>query len=136
MTPSDAVAQSNAELLRTGYESFVAGDVPAVLAIFSEDITFKIAGSNAVAGDYTGHDEVVGFFQKLGEGSNGTFTVAVQDILDNGNETVVALVTHLAQRDDAELDVPAVHVWTVQDGKCTDHVSYVFDVHGWDAFWS
>ncbi len=90
---------------------------------------FKVAGRNPVSGDYTGHDEVVGFFQKLGEGSNGTFTVSVQDILDNGDETVVALVTHLAQRDDAELDVPAVHLWTVQDGKCTSHVSYVLDVY-------
>lgn len=135
MTQSDT-AQSNAELLRTGYEAFAAGDVPAVLAIFAADITFQIPGRNPVAGDYTGHDEVVGFFQKLGEGSDGTFTITVQDILDNGDETVVALVTHLAQRDDAELDLPAVHVWQVQDGKCTSHVSYVRDVHAWDAFWS
>jgi ketosteroid isomerase-like protein len=110
--------------------------VPAVLAIFSEDITFKVAGNNPVAGDYRGHDEVVGFFQKLGEGSNGTFKVRVEDILDNGDETVVALVTHLAHRDDADLDVPAVHVWTVRDLKCTGHVSYVFDVKASDAFWS
>jgi uncharacterized protein len=101
MSQSDVVAQPNAELLRKGYEAFVAGDVPAVLAIFSEDITFQIPGRNPVAGDYTGHDEVMGFFQKLGEGSNGTFTMTVQDIIDNGDETVVAFVTHLAQRDDA-----------------------------------
>ena len=136
MTESDAVAQSNAELLRIGYEDFVAGDVPAVLAIFAEDITWHIAGRNPLAGDYSGHDEVLSFFQKLGEGSNGTFTVTVQDIIDNGDETVVALVTHLAQRDDAKRNTPAVHVWQVQDGKCTSHVSYVYDVHAWDAFWS
>jgi ketosteroid isomerase-like protein len=136
MTESEAVAQSNAELLRVGYENFVAGDVPAVLAIFAPDITFKITGRNPVAGEYTGHDEVVGFFQKLGEGSNGTFTITVHDIIDNGDETVVALVNHLAQRDDVKLDTPAVHVWQVHDGMCTSHVSYVFDVHAWDAFWS
>ena len=135
MTQSDT-AQSNAELLRVGYEDFAAGDVPAVLAIFAEDITWRIAGRNPVAGDYTGHDEVLGFLQKLGEGSNGTFTVTVQDIIDNGDETVVALVTHLAQRDDIQLQTPAVHVWQVQDGKCTSHVSYVYDVHAWDVFWS
>lgn len=78
----------------------------------------------------------MGFFQQLREGSNGTFTMTVQDIIDNGDETVVALVTHLAQRDDAELNVRAVHVWQVQDGKCTSHVSYQLDVHAWDAFWS
>jgi ketosteroid isomerase-like protein len=136
MSESDAAVQTNAELLRRGYEDFVAGDVPAVLAIFAEDISWKIPGHNPVAGDYTGHDEVMGFFQKLGEGSNGTFTITVQDILDNDDGTVVALVTHLAQRDDVELETPAVHVWQVDDGICTSHVSYVFDVHSWDAFWS
>lgn len=136
MSESDAVAQSNAELLRVGYEDFVAGDVPAVLAIFSEDIGFHIPGHNPLSGDYTGHDEVVGFFQGLGERSNGTFTITVQDMIDNGDETVVALVTHLAERDDMKLETPAVHVWTVQDGKCTNHVSYVFDVHSWDAYFS
>lgn len=135
MTQSDT-AQSNAELLRVGYENFIAGDVPAVLAIFAENITWRIAGRNPVAGDYTGHDEVLGFFQKLVEGSNGTFTLTVQDIIDNGDETVVVLVTHLAQRDDIELETPAVHVWQVHDGKCTSHMSYVYDVHAWDAFWS
>ena len=135
MTQPDT-AQSNAELLRVGYEDFIAGDVPAVLAVFAEDIAWHISGRNPVAGDYTGHDGVLEFFQKLGEGSNGTFTVTVQDIIDNGDETVVVLVTHLAQRDDIQLETPAVHVWQVQDGKCTSHVSYVYDVHAWDAFWS
>jgi ketosteroid isomerase-like protein len=135
MIQSDT-AQSNAELLRVGYENFIAGDVPAVLAIFAENITWRIAGRNPVAGDYTGHDEVLGFFQKLVEGSNGTFTLTVQDIIDNGDDTVVVLVTHLAQRDDIELETPAVHVWQVRDSKCTSHMSYVYDVHAWDAFWS
>src|SRR3954447_12526221 len=126
---TDVVAQSNAELLRAGYESFAAGDVPAVLDIFAEDIAWRVAGRSPIAGDYRGHDEVVGFFQKLGEGSNGTFTVRVEDILDNGDETVVALVTHLAQRDEFDLELPAVHVWQIKDAKCTSHVSYVFDVH-------
>src|SRR5436305_1101816 len=136
MPQSNALAQSNAELLRVGYEAFIAGDIPAVLSIFAEDIAWDVPGRNPVAGHYTGHDEVVSFFQKLGEGSNGTFTVAVQDILDNGDGTVVVLATHLAQRDDAVLDTPAVHVWHVHDGMCTSHMCFVHDGHAWAAFWS
>ena len=136
MTQSDAVTQSNAELLRTAYESFATGDVPAVLAIFSEDITFHIPGDNPISGDYTGHDEVTGFFQTLGERSNGTFSIDVHDILDNGDDTVVALVTHNAQRDADELAMPAVHVWRFMDGKATSHDSFVADDHESDRFWS
>ncbi|MDX6511021.1 MAG: uncharacterized protein QOE36_525 [Gaiellaceae bacterium] len=135
MSQSDAT-QTNADLLRTGYEGFAAGDVPAVLAIFAEDITFHIPGASPISGDYAGQDEVVGFFQKLGERSNGTFRIDVQDILDNGDDTVVALVRHVAQREGAELDMAAVHVWKVRDGKASSHHSFVADDHASDEFWS
>jgi ketosteroid isomerase-like protein len=130
------MTQSNAELLRTGYEGFASGDVAAVFAIFAEDVAFHIPGHSPISGDYTGHEEVGGFFQSLGERSNGTFKIDVQDILDNGDDTVVALVTHVARREAAELAMRAVHVWQVKDGKATSHQSFVADDHESDAFWS
>lgn len=136
MTQSNAVTQSNAELLRSGYEAFAAGDVPAVLAIFSEDIAWHIPGRNPLSGDYTGHDEVLGFFQALVERSNGTFAIDVHDILDNGEDKVVVLVTHNGQRNDKQMSVAAVHVWRVQDGKATSHQSIVADDYETDEFWS
>ena len=136
MTQSDAMTQSNAEMLRTAYEAFAAGDVPAVLAVFSEDITFHIPGRNPISGDYTGHDEVTGFFQTLAERSNGTFSIDVHDILDNGDDTVVALVTHNGQRDAGELAMEGVHVWRFKDAKATSHQSIVVDDYESDRFWS
>ncbi len=130
------MSQSSADLLRTGYEGFDSGDIAAVFAIFAEDITFHIPGRNPISGDYTGHEEVGGFFQTLAERSNGTFKIDVEDILDNGDGTVVALVTHVAQRNDAQLAMPGVHVWKVEDGKATSHQSFVADDHEADAFWS
>jgi ketosteroid isomerase-like protein len=135
-TQSNAATQSNAQLLSKAYEDFAAGDVPAVLAIFSEDVTFRIPGRSPISGEYTGHDEVTGFFQSLAERSNGTFSIDVQEILDNGDDTVVVLVTHNAQGDDRKLAMPAVHVWRFTDGKAMSHDSFVFDVHENDAFWS
>jgi ketosteroid isomerase-like protein len=61
------MTQSNAEILRGGYEAYQQGDVPAVLAVFAEDIAWHVPGRNPLSGDYTGHDEVVGFFQGLGD---------------------------------------------------------------------
>jgi ketosteroid isomerase-like protein len=130
------MTQSNAELLRSGYEGFASGDVAAVFAIFAEDVAFHIPGHSPISGDYTGHEEVGGFFQSLGERSNGTFKIDVQDILDNGDDTVVALVTHVARREADELAMPAVHVWQVKDGKAISHQSFVADDHESDAFWS
>ena len=127
---------SDAALLRSGYDAFAAGDVPAVLALFSEDITWHIAGRSPVSGDYTGHDEVLSFFGALGERSNGTFALDVQHILDSGDGTVVALVTESAERNGKELRVPAVHVWRMQDAKATSFQAFQHDDYVIDTFWS
>ncbi len=130
------MAQSNAEILRSGYEAFAAGDVPAVLALFAEDITWHVPGRNPTSGDYTGHDEVLGFFQTLGERSGGTFNITVDDVLDNGGDTVALLVTERGERNGASLEVPAVHVWRMQDGKATGFRGFAGDQYHDDEFWA
>jgi uncharacterized protein len=130
------MSESNAELLRTGYDAFAEGDVPAVLAIFSPDIEWHVPGRNPISGDYTGHDEVVGFFQKLGELSDGTFSLDVHDYLDNGKDKGVVLVTEHATRNGKTLEVAAVHVWHIEDGLATRFQAFQHDDHENDAFWS
>jgi ketosteroid isomerase-like protein len=130
------VSQSNAEIISSGYEAFAAGDIPAVLAVFAEDITWKIAGRSPLAGTYTGHDEVLGFFQNLGERSGGTFHLDIQDVLDNGEDRVVLVVTETAQREDRSLSHTAVHMWSVRDGKATSFQGISEDDYENDAFWS
>ncbi len=130
------MTQSNAELLRTGYQAFAVGDVPTVLALFSEHITWHVPGRNPISGDYTGHNEVVGFFQSLGERSKGTFSLQVHDILDNGEDKVVALLTETGERNGISLNSSSVHVWRLLDGKVTSFQGYQADDHHWDEFWA
>jgi len=128
--------QSNAEILAAAYEALAAGNVPAVFAVLAEDITWHISGRSPLAADYLGHDEVLGFFQTLGERSNGTFALDVHEIIGGDGDTVVALVTEHASRDEAVLDDASVHVWRFRDGKATSFRSFAGDEHAQDAFWS
>ena len=130
------MTQSNVEILRKGYADFAAGDVPAVLAVFSEDITWHAPGRNPISGDYTGHDEVLGLFRSLGERSNGTFHLEVGDIVDNGEGTLLALTTEFGERNGRSLSSSSVHVWRWQDGKATSFQGFQADDHHWDEFWS
>jgi len=138
MTPLNAepTTRSNAEILGAAYDALAAGDVAAVLAVLSDGITWHIPGRNPLSADYTGHDEVITFFQALGERSAGTFSLDVHDILDNGDDKVVALVTENAERHGARLTDPAVHVWRFADGKATSFRCYTADDHEQDTFWS
>ena len=140
---TDSTAQSpvktdgaNAEILAGAYEALAAGDVPAVFAVLAEDITWHVSGRNALSADYAGHDEVLGFFQALGERSNGTFALEVHEIISGDSDTVVALVTERATRDDAVLDDDTVHVWRFENGKATSFRCFPGDEHAQDAFWS
>ena len=130
------MAQSDAEILRAGYEAFANGDVPAVLALFAEDITFDVPGNSAVSGHYEGHQEVVGFFEKLGELSGGTFRVVVQEIFDNGTGTCPALCTLEAERNGRQSSFDTVQVWRFEGGKAVGFREFNDDQAGLDEFWS
>jgi ketosteroid isomerase-like protein len=130
------MAQSDAETLQAGYDAFARGDVPAVLAVFAEDIAFHVPGDNLVAGDYNGHQEVVGFFEKLGELSAGTFGVSVQEIFDNATGTVVALCTLEAEREGQQTSFDTVQVWRFVDGKATSFREFNDEQAALDDFWS
>lgn len=130
------MAQSDAEILRTGYEAFARGNVPAVLAVFADDITFKIPGDHQVSGQFTGHDEIVAFFEKLVDLSGGTFSVTARELFDNGTGTVVALCTLDAERNGRRGTFDTVQVWTFEDGKATSLREFNDQQAELDEFWS
>lgn len=130
------MAQPDAEILRTGYDAFARGDVPAVLAVFAEDIAFHVPGDNLVAGDYSGHQEVAGFFEKLAELSGGTFGVSVHEIFDNATGTVVALCSLEGERNGRQRSFDTVQVWRFVDGKASSFREYNDEQVALDEFWS
>ena len=124
----------NEELIRRGYEAFGRGDIPAVLAVLANDIEWHVSGRSVVAGDYKGHQDVVGFFTKLMEGSGGTFRLDVHDF--TASEDHVVVLTHeTAEQGETALDSNNVHVWHVRDGIATEFWGTAFDQYAWDEFW-
>jgi ketosteroid isomerase-like protein len=127
--------QDNAKLIQGGYEAFGKGDIPAVLALFAEDIVWHIPGRSPLAGDYTGPQEVLGFFGQLQERSGGSFRLEVHDVLAS-DDHVVALVNQIGHRGDKSLNTGGVHVWHVRDGKATEFWGSSSDQYAVDDFWS
>lgn len=132
------MAESNVELLGSGYDAFAEGerDVAAVLALVAEDIAWHVSGRNPLGGDYTGHEEVGGFFQALGERSGGTFNLDAGDFFDNGEDEVVVSVTENAERNGVSSTSSALHVWRREDGKATKFQAFQGDDYKWDDFWA
>lgn len=128
-------ARDDADLIRSGYEAFIKGDIPAVLDVFAPDIRWRVGGRSAIAGEYVGHDAVLGFFGKLMDLSGGTFQLELVDVLAS-EDHVVVLTRETGEREGrSPLDIRGVHMWRVADGKAVEFQSTADDVYAEDAFW-
>ncbi|MDQ4036973.1 MAG: nuclear transport factor 2 family protein [Actinomycetota bacterium] len=65
------------------YNAFAKGDVETVMGQLTDDIEYHISGRSLESGSYSGKDEVLGFFGKLMQLSEGTFRLEVENILAN-----------------------------------------------------
>ena len=111
------------------------GNIPSVFAVFDAGITWHVPGHSPLSGDYTGHDQVGGFFQRTMELSGGAFSIDVHKVLAE-DDLVVVLVTVNAERNGLSASFPEIHVWRMKDGKATDFREYQGDEQREDRFWS
>ena len=128
-------AQDNAELIRSGYEAFVKGDMEKIAEVFSQDIKWHIGGNNVLTGDYNGQEEVFAFFGKLAEAAEGTFSVEIHDLLAS-DDHVVVLAKESATRGGTSLERDEVHVWHIDGGKATEFWGIAKDQQETDEFWA
>jgi ketosteroid isomerase-like protein len=127
--------ESNAMIIRKAYEDFAQGNIPSVFAAFDPSITWHVPGHSPLSGDYTGHDQIGGFFQRTMELSGGAFSIDVHNVLAE-NDLVVAVVTVNAKRNGLSASFPEVHVWRIRNGRAIDFREYQGDEQREDRFWS
>jgi uncharacterized protein len=129
------MSEANGAIIRKAYEDFAQGNIPAVFAAFDPTITWHVPGHSPLSGDFTGHDQVGGFFQRTLERSGGKFSIDVHHVLAD-DDLVVALTTVNAQRNGVSASFPEVHVWRLKNGKATEFREYQGDEQREDRFWS
>ena len=56
--------QENIEVVRRGYEAFIAGDMVWLHEHLHQNIVWHVPGNNVLSGDYKGIDNVLAFFAK------------------------------------------------------------------------
>jgi ketosteroid isomerase-like protein len=127
--------QPNASIIRKAYQDFTQGNIPAVFAVFDPAITWHVPGHSPLSGDFTGHDQIGGFFKRTLDLSGGAFSIDVHNVLADG-DLVVALTTVKARRNGMAASFPEVHVWRLRNGKAVEFREYQSDEQREDRFWS
>jgi hypothetical protein len=129
------MSNPNAMAVHKAYEDFAQGNIPAVFAALDASIAWHVPGHSPLSGDYSGHDQIGGFFRRTMELSGGAFGIEVHNVLAE-EDLVVALVTVNAQRNGISASFPEVHVWRMKDGKAIEFREYQGDEQREDRFWS
>jgi ketosteroid isomerase-like protein len=124
-------ATDNVALIRHGYEMFAARDIPGVLGMFDEAITWYSPDTVRYGGRYEGPQGVGSFFATLGE-NYAELRVEPSTFVDGG-DTVVASGHHRGtSRAGVAFEVPFVHIWTFRAGRATSFTEY-FDTAALNA---
>jgi hypothetical protein len=124
----------NLELVQRSYEAFARDDLDAVLADMHPEIEWHQAQGLPHGGFYRGVDEVRrNIFDPLDEEWWDAFTAEPEEFLDAGSEIVVlGRYRGVAKQTGSALDVPFVHVWSVEAGKAVRFRQFL-DTAGWVA---
>ncbi|MGD1857629.1 MAG: nuclear transport factor 2 family protein [Leptolyngbyaceae cyanobacterium] len=86
---------------------------------FADDFVWHYVNSQLpqIHGDYQGLEGLQAFFRKLGELTNKTFSVRIQQANTIGNEFVVAYACPSMTLDGNSLETDAVVVWRMVDQR-------------------
>jgi ketosteroid isomerase-like protein len=125
----------NLDLMRRGYTAYTSGDMDTINELFADDVVWHVAGRSPISGDYTGKEQVFGFFGKLQELSDGTSRVEVHDLLAD-DEHGVAIVTQSGTRNGRTYEGRSTHVLHLRDGKVTEFWDAYVDQYAADEFWA
>jgi uncharacterized protein len=110
--------EQNIESVRGLYEAFGRGDVPGVLGAMTDDMEWHEAEGMPYGGVYRGGEEIAqNVFGPIVE-DIPDFAVTPEEFIASGSKVaVVVRYSGTAKATGNTLNLPAVHVWDVRDGK-------------------
>jgi ketosteroid isomerase-like protein len=123
----------NAALTRRVFEAF-GRDVKVIAAAMDRDVVWRVPGNTVMSGEYRGLLAVVGFLQRTGLETDGTYGSALRSVLAN-DEWAVAIYRAYGRRNGMELDIDQALVIRCENGRWKEVTAVPLD-SAFDAFWA
>lgn len=128
--------EGTARTVREFYAAVGSGDVGTALTLLDPAATLFVPGSHHLAGEYVGHDDIVGFVLRSGVHAQGTEHTEVEDVLVGDHHAAVVGRVRARRADGEELDNRTVHLLGFgPDGRIVDIAFHNRDQVHVDAFW-
>jgi len=123
---------SNVDIVRRSYDAFARKDMDGVMGDMHPEIVWHQAQGLPHGGTYHGLDEVKrNIFDPLDQDWCDGFTAGPDEFIDAGDQVVVVgRYRATAKGTGKQLDVPFVHIWTLEGEKAIQFRQYL-DTAGW-----
>ncbi len=126
----------NVVLIRKGIEGFNQGNPGVFMEMIADDAVFYIPGNSPVAGEFRGKAAIGGFFQHMGQLSEGPLHIDLHYLLTGGDEHVVAVWTAEGIRKGIKYKGIAGYIFQIQNEKIVEARNLQEDQAEIDKFWS
>jgi ketosteroid isomerase-like protein len=103
--------------------------------LLTEDATLGLSGTNLLSGKYEGVDEIIGFYKRRLDLTDGTFRSSLHDVMANDRHACT-IERSIASRNGRTLDVTDATVFHVHDGKVATIILHFFNFYKHEEFWS
>jgi ketosteroid isomerase-like protein len=100
----------NIENTRRAYRAFGEGDIGTLTSLIAPDCIWHVNGRSVLSGDYVGYEQILGYFAKLAELSDGTFKAELVDVGELSGGLVSCLVRVSGTRKGKTLDTRMVEL--------------------------
>jgi uncharacterized protein len=126
----------NVRKIRDALATYNSGDREAMREFLAPDIRWHVSGDHPLSGDYEGIEEVLGYFGRVQELTEGSLRIEpTQMLADDGRASIFMRVT--ATRADRKLDVEMAETLLLDEqGRWAEYWALADDQAAVDAFWS
>jgi ketosteroid isomerase-like protein len=130
------MSEQDVNTMRTAYEAFNRGDIPAVLEAFDQRIEWQEpGGGRAPQGTFSGAGSVANdVFTKVPENFD-EFEAQPDSFIDAGEHLVVVGTFRGKSKAGRQMQARYAHVWRMRDGKAVSFQNHV-EAAPWAEGWS
>jgi uncharacterized protein len=125
---------SDIATVRNSYDAFAKGDLDHIRDhLLADDVVYHVPGRGALAGDYTGKDEVLNYLAKVAEAGK----VELQPSSYLVGDGHIAVVLDIAgERGDRRLDERGMQLFRLTGGRISERWSYPPESYAADEYFT
>jgi ketosteroid isomerase-like protein len=128
-------AAENEAIVRRIFDAFARKQGLALRGLFADDAVWLVPGRGAMAGTYTGREEIFRFLGRLPKETDGTYGSELVDVLAS-DDRAAALYRARGARHGRTLELDQLLLFRIADGLVQEVLALPSDPEAFEAFWA